>query len=217
MTSDPAVPTSRFYRESGIAARIADIVAPVLDDMGYRLVRVTLQGRAEKSQILQVMAERSDGTMTIEDCEAVSKQLSPVLDVEDPLSGAYRLEISSPGIDRPLVRPSDFEDWAGHEAKIELSEVIDGRRRFRGTLEGFEDGEVRIEVDLDQVGLTVLGLPVALISDARLVLTDDLIRESLSRSKKSKASSGMTGLADGDDAPDLSNLEIDPDADVEEE
>lgn len=216
LTRERSVPTSRFYRESGVAAGIADIIAPVLDDMGYRLVRVALQGRAEKSQVLQVMAERPDGTMTIEDCEAVSRQLSPVLDVEDPLSGSYRLEISSPGIDRPLVRPSDFEDWAGHEAKIELSEMVDGRRRFRGALEGYEDGEVRIEVDLDQVGRTVLGLPVALVSDARLVLTDELIRESLSRSKKAKATSGTTGLGDGDDAPDLSELETDPDADVED-
>jgi ribosome maturation factor RimP len=131
------------------------------------------------------MAERADGTMTIEDCESISREVSPLLDVHEPIAGSYRLEVSSPGIDRPLVRPSDFEDWSGHEAKIELSEPIDGRRRFRGMLEGFEDGEIRLEVDLDQVGKHVIGLPVGLVADAHLVLTDELIREALRRAKKS--------------------------------
>lgn len=138
------------------------------------------------SKTLQIMAERDDGTITIDDCEAISKQLSPMLDVADVIPGAYRLEISSPGIDRPLVRPSDFEDWAGYEAKIELNQPIDGRRKFKGTLEGFEAGEVRIECDVEGAGLTILGLPQALINDARLVLTDELIREALTRAKKSK-------------------------------
>ena len=124
--------------------------------------------------------------MSIEDCETVSREISPLLDVHDPVAGSYRLEVSSPGIDRPLVRPSDFEDWSGYEAKIELKEPIDGRKRFRGILEGFEDGEVRIAVDLDQVGRTVLGLPVGLVGEAKLVLTDELIREALRRAKKSK-------------------------------
>jgi ribosome maturation factor RimP len=132
------------------------------------------------------MAERADGTLTIEDCETISRDISPLLDVHDPIAGSYRLEVSSPGIDRPLVRPSDFEDWAGHEAKIELKEPIDGRKRFRGTLQGFEDGEVRLEVELDQVGRAVIGLPVGLIAEAKLVLTDELIREALRRAKKSK-------------------------------
>ena len=104
-----------------------------------------------------------------------------------------------PGIDRPLVRPSDFEDWAGYQAKIELSELLDGRRRFAGALEGFEDGEIRIEVDLDQIGVQVIGLPVGLISEARLVLTDDLVRESLRRSKQSeKAGDPAEAELDGD-------------------
>lgn len=173
----------RFIVESGAAARVAALIEPALADRGFRLVRVAVSGREGKT--LQIMAERADGTMTIEDCEAISREISPLLDVHDPIAGSYRLEVSSPGIDRPLVRPSDFEDWSGHEAKIELTEPIDGRRRFRGMLEGFEDGEVRLEVDLDQVGKHVIGLPVGLVADARLVLTDELIREALRRAKKS--------------------------------
>ncbi len=176
--------SDRFIREAGVAARVADLVEPALLDRGFRLVRVTVTGAEGKT--VQVMAERPDGTLTIEDCEAISREISPLLDVHDPIAGSYRLEVSSPGIDRPLVRPSDFEDWSGYEAKVELKEPIDGRKRFRGTLEGFEDGEVRIAVDLDQVGRTVLGLPIALVGDAKLVLTDDLIREALRRAKKSK-------------------------------
>ncbi|MEL7048036.1 MAG: ribosome maturation factor RimP, partial [Pseudomonadota bacterium] len=155
-------------------------------------------------------------TMTVGDCEKVSRQLSPVFDVHEPIAGAYRLEVSSPGIDRPLVRPSDFEDWAGYEAKIELREMVDGRRRFKGRLDGFEDDEVRIEVDLDQVGRTVLGLPIALVEDAHLVLTDELVRESLRRAKTTRNDGAGKGLADGDEAPELSELDVEPDTIVEE-
>jgi ribosome maturation factor RimP len=182
----------RFIREAGLPAKVAAIIEPALEDRGFRLVRVAISGREGKT--LQVMAERADGSMTIEDCEAVSREISALLDVHDPIAGAYRLEVSSPGIDRPLVRPSDFEDWAGHEAKIELSEPIDGRKRFRGTLEGFEGGEIRIEVDLGEDGRQVVGLPVGLIAEAKLVLTDDLIREALRRAKKSNAN-GSAGAA----------------------
>jgi len=173
----------RFIREAGLAARVADLVEPALLDRGFRLVRVVVSGGEGKT--VQVMAERADGTLTIEDCETISRDISPLLDVHDPIAGAYRLEVSSPGIDRPLVRPSDFETWSGHEAKIELKEPIDGRKRFRGTLEGFESGEVRIAVDLDQIGRTVIGLPIGLVGEAKLVLTDELIREALRRAKKS--------------------------------
>jgi ribosome maturation factor RimP len=166
---------------------VADLVEPALLDRGFRLVRVAVSGGEGKT--VQVMAERADGTLTIEDCETISRDISPLLDVHDPIAGRYRLEVSSPGIDRPLVRPSDFEDWSGYEAKIELKEPIDGRKRFRGTLEGFEDGEVRIAVDLDQIGRTVIGLPVGLVGEAKLVLTDELIREALRRAKKSKETS----------------------------
>jgi ribosome maturation factor RimP len=175
--------TTRFLRETGVAADIAAVVEPVLGDLGFRLVRVKIQGDG-RDRIVQLMAERPDGSITVDDCEAISKGISPVLDVADPVSGAYRLEVSSPGIDRPLVRPSDFEDWAGHEAKIEIREPIDGRKRFKGVLEGFEDGEVRIKADTGEHGIQHLGLPVHLISDAKLVLTDELVREALQRAKE---------------------------------
>ena len=173
---------ARFIGETGLAAQIAAITEPVLADLGFRLVRVVLSGR--NGSTVQIMAERPDGTITVEECAEISRRLSPVLDVHDPIQGQYTLEVSSPGIDRPLVRPSDFEAWAGHEAKIELKEPISGRRRFRGTLEGVEGGEVRIAVEFDQLGRQVLGLPMALIGEARLVLTDDLIRETLRRAKQ---------------------------------
>ncbi len=172
----------RFLTEHGLEAEIAAIVEPAIEDLGFRLVRVQVSGRDGKT--VQIMAERPDGTITIDDCELISRQVSPLLDVHDVVEGSYRLEISSPGIDRPLVRPSDFEAWSGNEVKIELKKLVDGRRRYRGTLEGFEDGEVRIEVDLDQFGRTTLGFPVELIADAKLVLTDALIREALARAKR---------------------------------
>jgi ribosome maturation factor RimP len=189
---------ARFIHESGLAAGIATLVEPVLADLGFRLVRVQLMGK--DSPTLQIMAERPDGTMSVGDCETASRQLSPVLDAYDPLPGAYRLEMSSPGIDRPLVRPTDFEDWSGFEAKIELKQPINGRKRFKGVLEGFADGEVRIECDLDQVGTQILGFPVALIDEAKLVLTDDLIRETLRRAKKLKER-GVDAAPDEESTP----------------
>jgi ribosome maturation factor RimP len=172
----------RFIREAGLASKVAELLEPALQDRGFRLVRVAVSGREGKT--LQVMAERPDGTLTIEDCETISREISPLLDVHDPIAGAYRLEVSSPGIDRPLVRPSDFEDWSGYEAKIETKELIDGRKRFRGMIEGFADGEVRIEVDIAPGERGVIGLPVDLIGEAKLMLTDELIREALRRAKK---------------------------------
>jgi len=181
--SDTELLHYRFIRETGLAASIADLVEPSLEDMGFRLVRVQLMGR-EHAQTVQIMADRPNGTISIDDCETISRQLSPLLDAFDPIPSAYRLEISSPGIDRPLVRAADFEDWSGYEAKIELRELLDGRRRFRGILEGFDSSEVRIEVELDQIGRQILGLPIELIESARLVLTDELVQESLRRSKQ---------------------------------
>ena len=181
----------RCIRENGIAASVVDLIQPVIADMGFRLVRVTVGGR--DSPTLQIMAERPDGTITIDECEQISRQVSAVLDVHDVISSAYRLEISSPGIDRPLVRMQDFEDWAGYEAKIELSQPVDGRKRFRGKIEGYEGDEVRMECDLDQIGRTVLGFPASLISEARLVLTDELVREALRRAKQA----GKAGIGDG--------------------
>jgi ribosome maturation factor RimP len=172
----------RFVHETGLAATIAALVEPVLEHLGFRLVRVHVMGR--DGQTVQIMADRPDGTISIDDCEAISRELSPLLDAHDPLPGSYRLEVSSPGIDRPLVRPSDFETWAGHEAKIELKQPVNARKRYRGVLEGFEGGEVHLICELDQLGRQVLGFPVALISEARLVLTDALIRDALRRSKE---------------------------------
>src|ERR671923_1895341 len=135
----------RLIGEQGIAARVAAISAPVLAGIGYRLVRVKISGL--DGCTVQIMAERPDGTMTVEDCEAVSRALSPVLDVADPVDRAYRLEISSPGIDRPLVRRSDFARYAGHVAKVEMAMPIDGRRRFRGVLLGVEGDAARVRRD----------------------------------------------------------------------
>ena len=191
----------RFIRETGLAADLAELVEPVLDGLGFRLVRVEVSGRDGKT--VQVMAERPDGTITIDDCEEISRAVSPVLDVADLVSDAYRLEISSPGIDRPLVRPSDFVDWAGSEAKIELAQPIEGRKRFRGRLEGFEDGEVLIEADLGEDGQKVIGLATGMIASARLVLTDELVREALTRAK-AKAKDDGQKFGDG--------MEADPDA-----
>ena len=202
-TMSSAQSTDRFVRESGIAASVASVIEPVIESLGFRLVRIQVSGK--EPRIVQIMTERPDGTINIDDCEKISKQLSPVLDVDEPFSGAYRLEVSSPGIDRPLVRPSDFEDWSGHEAKIELSEPVDGRKRFKGVLEGFEDGEVRILAELGEGDPQHLGFPVALIAEARLVLTDELIREALNRAKKKH--SGRPGDGAEMDEDDVADLE----------
>jgi ribosome maturation factor RimP len=195
MVSGPSA-EARFIRETGIAAGIASLVEPVLQGMGFRLVRVRIMGGQDT--IVEIMAERPDGSMTVEDCKTVSLNLSPLLDVHDPLPGSYRLQVSSPGIDRPLVRASDFEHWAGHEAKIELKEPVSGRKRFRGMLEGYEDGEVRIGIDGGKDGYQVLGFPLELLAEARLVLTDALVRDSLRRSKRAARDESIEGpLATG--------------------
>jgi ribosome maturation factor RimP len=167
-------PQRRFIRESGVAAQIAALAEPVIEELGLRLVRVTIISQGGTT--VQIMADRPDGAITVEDCAQISRRLSPVMDVQDPIAGNYVLEVSSPGIARPLVRPSDFEDWAGQEARVELKEMIDGRRRFRGVIDGFEDEEVRLRIELkDFEEPQVIGLPVALIADAKLVLTDRLL------------------------------------------
>ena len=174
----------RILTETGLEARVAHIVEPVVEDLGYRLVRVKIS--ALNGTTVQIMAERPDGTMTVEDCERLSRDLSPLLDVEDPIERAYHLEISSPGIDRPLVRRSDFERWTGHVAKIELERPLDGRKRFKGKLAGADAERAAIEIDEHGVPTTVW-LPLADLGEAKLVLTDELIRESLQRQKKEAA------------------------------
>jgi ribosome maturation factor RimP len=174
----------RIVTETGLEARIAHIVEPVAEGLGYRLVRVKVS--AMNGTTLQIMAERPDGTMTVEDCERLSRDLSPALDVEDPMDRAYNLEVSSPGIDRPLVRRSDFERWAGHLAKVELGRPLDGRKRFKGRLAGIDGDRVGVETEAASAlqGPTTSWLPLGDIDEARLVLTDDLVRETLSKQKK---------------------------------
>src|SRR3954466_5715588 len=172
----------RLVVEPGVAARVAAVAGPVLQGMGYRLVRIKISG--ESGCTVQIMAERPDGTMLVEDCEAVSRALSPVLDVADPIERAYRLEISSPGIDRPLVRRSDFERYAGYLVKIEMAVPHQGRKRFRGILGGIEGDAVHLvreDVRNDEDPAVLLVMED--IADARLVLTDELIAESMRRGK----------------------------------
>jgi len=173
----------RLITEPGRAARVAAIAEPVLAELGYRLVRVRVSGAAGCT--VQIMAERPDGAMAIEDCEAASRALSPVLDASDPIESAYRLEISSPGIDRPLVRLSDFNRYAGHVAQIETLVLVNGRRRFRGELIGTEGECVRLRFgERDGGENPEILLQIDDMMEARLVLTDTLISESLRRSKR---------------------------------
>src|SRR5689334_8005645 len=168
----------RLITEPGRAARVAVLAEPVLASLGYRLVRVRISGFSGCT--VQIMAERPDGTLSIEDCEAASRALSPVFDVADPIESSYRLEISSPGIDRPLVRRSDFDRYAGHVAQIEMQVPIDGRKRFRGELNG-TDGECA-RIRCDEINDFLLRIDD--MAEARLVLTDALVAESLRKSKQ---------------------------------
>lgn len=177
----------RLIRESGIEARVAAIIIPVLGAIGYRLVRVRMT--AQDGATLQIMAERPDGTMTVEDCEEVSRALSPVLDVEDPIDTAYQLEISSPGIDRPLVRKEDFAEGEGHLVKIETSILLDGRKRFRGFIVESDEETVTIEPEtVEEEGDedVLFGIPFEAIAEARLVLTDELVRDALKQEKEER-------------------------------
>ncbi len=170
----------RLVQETGLAARVAAIIEPVIEDLGYRLVRVKIT--TQNGCTLQIMAERPDGTMGVEDCETVSRAISPALDVDDPMPTAYALEVSSPGIDRPLVRPADFVRWAGHEAKVEMARPVGARKRFRGFVRGIDGDFGLIELpDAPEGQDRVARLPLADVFEARLMLTDDLIRESLRR------------------------------------
>jgi ribosome maturation factor RimP len=175
----------RLITEPGLPARVAAIAEPVIEDLGYRLVRVKVS--SADGCTVQIMAERPDGTMVVEDCETVSRALSPVLDMADPIDRAYRLEISSPGLDRPLVRRSDFDRYAGNVVKIETEIPVDGRKRFRGMLIGTEGDSARLHRDdaKDGEDADVL-LPIAEMSDARLVLTDELVSQALRREKAAK-------------------------------
>jgi ribosome maturation factor RimP len=172
--AEATLSNERLIRESGLEARIAHIVEPVIDDLGYDLVRVRTTG--QNGMTVQIMAERPDGTMGVEDCEAISRAISPELDVEDPVGRAYHLEVSSPGIDRPLTRARDFERWTGQEAKIELDVAQNGQKRFRGILLGVKDGKagLRPKAGKDEAA-TETWLPLGDIAEAKLVMTDALL------------------------------------------
>ncbi|HLW91328.1 MAG TPA: ribosome maturation factor RimP [Roseiarcus sp.] len=198
-----ALDEPRLIEESGPALRVGAIVAPTLRDLGLRLVRVKIS--AAEGCTVQIMAERADGAMSIDDCEQASVALSPLLDVEDPIRQSYRLEVSSPGIDRPLVRVSDFERATGHEAKIEMERLIEGRKRFRGLIEGVErtdNPRARLRfVGADGV-VGLVDLPIKDMAEARLVLTETLIREVLRREKAAKKSAKRASKNRGARAPD---------------
>ncbi|WP_419907400.1 ribosome maturation factor RimP [Hoeflea sp.] len=191
-------PEKRLVTETGLDARVAAIVEPVLESMDFRLVRVRLTG--QNGMTVQVMAERNDGTMTVEDCETVSRALSPVLDVEDPIDRAYHLEISSPGIDRPMVRKSDFSRWSGHLVKCETSVLVDGRKRFRGTISEVDDNGFVLSRDQASYGdEPTVHIPFEALSEAKLILTDDLIRDALEADKAARAARDRQAKADNDE------------------
>ena len=182
----PQAGEARIIIETGLDRRIAEIIEPVLVALGFKLVRTRLMN--QNGLTLQVMAERNDGTMTVADCEEISMAISPVLDVEDPVDKAYHLEVSSPGIDRPMVRKSDFERWNGHIVKCETSILIENRKRFRGKITEV-DGE-GFTLERDQVAYGEeprVKIPFNALSEAKLVLTDDLIRDALRADKLAKA------------------------------
>ncbi|EJJ30746.1 MULTISPECIES: ribosome maturation factor RimP [unclassified Rhizobium] len=188
----------RLITETGLDQRLADIIEPVLVDIGFRLIRVRMLN--QNGMTMQVMAEKNDGTMSVEDCEQVSMAISPVLDVEDPIDKEYHLEVSSPGIDRPLVRKSDFTRWQGHLVKCETSIMIGNRKRFRGKIvEADADG---FTIERDQVAYgeeQKVVIPFTALSDAKLILTDDLIRDALRADKLAKAQAANQNEADDEE------------------
>ena len=191
---------ARLVQEEGLDAIVASVVAPVIEDMGFRLVRARMIDH--NGLTMQIMAERPDGTMSVGECEALSKAISPVLDVEDPVTQAYNLELSSPGIDRPLVRRSDFETWSGHVAKIEAAYLHEGRKRFRGHIVQVEGDSVLIRSDNAAKGEErEVTIPFEAISAANLVLTDELVREALVRDKALRKANGL----DADDQTEDTN------------
>lgn len=175
---------SDLIAKTAIDRRLAEIVTPAIEGLGFELVRIRLMGG--KMRTLQIMADRPEGGIEVDDCAKISTAVSAVLDVEDPIEDNYTLEVSSPGIDRPLTRLKDFDMWADYEARVETSELIDGRRRFKGFLRGTEANEILIEIEEGGDILTI-GLDFEWLSDAKLILTDDLIAEMLRQKKASGA------------------------------
>lgn len=173
---------SDLIAKAAIDRRLAELLQPVIEDMGFELVRIRLM--SGNVSTLQLMVERPDGGIDVDECAEISTAVSAIMDVEDPITDNYSLEVSSPGIDRPLTRLKDFDTWNGYEAKLETSELIDGRRRFKGTLAGTEGNEVLITLDANKGSDPVtIGLQFEWLSEAKLVLTDELISEMLRQRK----------------------------------
>jgi len=193
----------RYVKETGLEQRIAAIVEPVANDLGYSLVRVKIT--AENGTTLQIMAEDKNGRFAITDCERLSKDLSPVLDVEDPIDREYHLEVSSPGIDRPLVRARDFERFVGHEARVELADMIEGRKRFRGEIVAADDESFTIRLPDAVTGTDPNHkLPLAMLAEAKLMMTDKLLKMAPELQD------------DPQDEPDIETVEVDDDATEDE-
>lgn len=189
----------RQARETGQETRIATLIEPAINDLGYLLVRVRVL--STNGCTLQIMAEDEDGNFNISDCEKLSQEITPLLDVEDPIDRAYHLEVSSPGIDRPLVRLRDFERWIGHEARIELATMIDGRKRFRGDLVAVKDAQVVLHLpDVPEGADPEVTLPFAQIADAKLMMTDKLLAQAAAQQAE----------ADPIDQTDIETIEISP-------
>ena len=182
---------ARTIMETGVAAKVAAIVEPEIEDLGYRLVRVKLSNI--NGSTLQIMAERPDGTMNVEGCEEISRAISPVLDIEDPISHAYHLEVSSPGIDRPLVRLSDFGTWVGHVVKLETHQMIEGRKRYKGTILSIDENEITFRREMTGADeAPEFTLRIMDIKEAKLVMTDQLIEEALRRDKSLRKANGIS-------------------------
>ncbi|MES2845859.1 MAG: ribosome maturation factor RimP [Pseudomonadota bacterium] len=198
---------SDLIAKTAIDRRLAGIVTPVIEGLGFELVRIRLMGG--RTPTLQIMADRPDGGIEVDDCAKISTAVSAIMDVEDPIEDNYILEVSSPGIDRPLTRLKDFDMWEGYEARIETSELIDGRRRFKGTLAGTEGDEVLIEIEEGGAPLTI-GLKFDWLSDAKLILTDELIAEMLRQRK-------AAGIIDETQFDEIEETEGDDEDDEDED
>ncbi len=200
---------SDLIAKTAIDRRLAEIVTPVIEGMGFELVRIRLMGG--RTPTLQIMADRPEGGIVVDDCARISTAVSAVLDVEDPIEDNYTLEVSSPGIDRPLTRLKDFDMWVEYEARIETNELIDGRRRFKGILRGTEGDEVLIEIEDGKETLTI-GLKFDWLSDAKLVLTDELIAEML----RQRTAGGVIDESEFDEIEETEGDEADDDLDAPE-
>ena len=196
--SDDLPVTNDLIAKTAIDRRLAEIITPVIEDLGYELVRVRLQGG--KTATLQIMADRPEGGINVDDCAVISTAVSAALDVEDPLEDAYHLEVSSPGIDRPLTRLKDFATFEGYDARLETAQAIDGRKRFKGILAGVEGDEVLLNIE-EGGEVQTIGLGFDLLSDAKLLLTDELIALMLKERKEAgtlpEGAEAGAGIGDG--------------------